>query len=66
MYKEIVSSLEKWSENPAASCEPYAAMRRAYPAGQSDVANKNDVSSDRYVFVTCDQPGANSIKLLLV
>ena len=47
VYKDIVSSLEKWSENPDASCEPYAAMRRAYPSGRSDAANKIDVSSDR-------------------
>lgn len=49
MYKEIVSSLEKWIEDPEASTEPYIAMRRAYPSGQSHAANKNEASSDRLV-----------------
>ena len=46
VYRQIISSLEKWGENPTASCEPYAAMRRAYPANQPDAANKEDVSSN--------------------
>lgn len=41
--------MEKWIEDPEASLEPYAAMRRAYPSGQSHAANKNEVSSDRLV-----------------
>ncbi|KAJ7389899.1 testis- and ovary-specific PAZ domain-containing protein 1 [Desmophyllum pertusum] len=45
VYRQIVSSLEKWVENPVASCEPYAAMRRAYPVNQSDVTNKEKVAS---------------------
>lgn len=38
-------------ENPTASIEPYAAMRRAYSANQSETVNKEEVSScDRLVY----------------
>ncbi|XP_029209578.2 uncharacterized protein LOC114973339 isoform X2 [Acropora millepora] len=44
VYKAIISSLEKWGENPTASSEPYVSMRRAYPAGQlSESATKEGV-----------------------
>lgn len=45
VYRWIISSLENWSENPTASVEPYMAMRRAYPAKQSDATTKGEVSS---------------------
>ena len=49
VYRKIVSSLENWGENPAASCEPYVAMRRAYPAGQqSETSIKVEDSVIRY------------------
>lgn len=49
VYRKIISSLENWGENPAASCEPYAVMRRAYPAGQqSETSIKVEDSIKRY------------------
>ena len=45
VFKQIVTSLEKWVENPTASVEPYMAMRRAYPGNQSDASCKEEVSS---------------------
>ena len=48
VYKGIVSSLEKWTENPTASYEPYVTMRRTYPGGeQSDTGNKKEVVNER-------------------
>ena len=44
VFRQIVSSLEKWIENPTASVEPYMAMRRAYPGNQSDAISKEEVS----------------------
>ena len=41
VYKQIISSLENWTENPTASVEPYTAMRRAYPAKQPDPCKTN-------------------------
>lgn len=53
VYKAIISSLEKWGENPTASSEPYVSMRRAYPAGQlSESATKEGVVEQRYVILT--------------
>ncbi|XP_068746754.1 uncharacterized protein [Montipora capricornis] len=44
VYKAIISSLEKWEENPTASSEPYVSMRRAYPGGQlSEADTKKEV-----------------------
>ena len=49
VYRKIISSLENWGENPAASCEPYGAMRRAYPAGQRpEIGIKVEDSIKRY------------------
>lgn len=45
VYRQIISSLEKWSENPTASVEPYMAMRHAYPAKQSDTSTKEEINS---------------------
>ena len=58
MCRQIVSSLEKWTENPTASLEAYAALRRAYPvlpSGEEKVVeNQNSpdkvtVKSERYI-----------------
>lgn len=49
VYKAIITSLEKWSENPTASFEPYVRMRQAYPAGeQSEGGIKRADVQDRY------------------
>ena len=48
VYKQIISSLENWTENPTASVEPYMAMRSAYPAKQPDATTKEEaISSDK-------------------
>lgn len=45
MYKQITASLEKWVENPVASIQPYAAMRRIYPTNHSESNDKEEVPS---------------------
>ena len=47
VYREMVSSLEKWTENPTASCEVYYSMRQAYSSGQADSGAKKEVVSSR-------------------
>ncbi|XP_022802629.1 uncharacterized protein LOC111340108 isoform X3 [Stylophora pistillata] len=45
VYKQMISSLEKWVENPVASIQPYAVMRHIYLAKHSESNGNEDVPS---------------------
>jgi hypothetical protein len=52
VFRKLLSILEKWAENPAASLAVYAAMRRANPIIPDPFVQKTDRDSSvitRYV-----------------